>query len=150
MNKKWNNSALNCEAYSSFEVVSSNHWIVKGKIRLNLRKNATRTTTTVHYDWFLLNNWHIRDKYALTLGNKFSVQQKSETHTPNDEYDNFVNAHLEAAAECITTEQRTKPRVPRETLAVREIVRMWKIPPNAIGRTQTIPMPWNLKRHKMN
>ena len=25
INKKWNNSALNCEAYSSFEGVSSNH-----------------------------------------------------------------------------------------------------------------------------
>ena len=41
-------------------------------------------------------------------------------HTPNDEYENFVNAHLEAVAECIPPKQRTKPRVPWETLAVRE------------------------------
>ena len=33
----------------------------------------------------------------------------SETHTPNDEYENFVNAHLEAAAECIPMKQRAKP-----------------------------------------
>ena len=32
-----------------------------------------------------------------------------------------VNAHLEAAAEFIPTKQRTKSRVPWETLAVREI-----------------------------
>ena len=32
----------------------------------------------------------------------------------------FVNAYLEAAAECIPTKQRAKPRVPRETLAVRK------------------------------
>ena len=36
----------------------------------------------------------------LTLRNKFdALQEKSETHIPNDEYENFVNAHLEAAAE---------------------------------------------------
>ena len=36
INKKWNNSALNCEAYSSFEGVSSDHRIVTAKIRLSL------------------------------------------------------------------------------------------------------------------
>ena len=40
MNKKLNNSALNCKAYSTFEGVSSNHRIVKAKIRLSLRRNA--------------------------------------------------------------------------------------------------------------
>ena len=120
INQKWNNSALNCEAYSSFKGVSSNHRIVTVKIRLSLRRNTTRTTTTVHNDWSLLNNGDIRDKYALTLGNKFDVLQKTETHTPNDVYENFVNAHLEVAAECIPTKQRAKPRVPWETIAVRK------------------------------
>ena len=75
----------------------------------------------LYTDWSLLNNRDIRDKYALTLGNKFNAQQeKTETHTPNDEYENFVNAHLEVAAESIPTKQRTKPRVPLETLTVRK------------------------------
>ena len=38
INKKWKNSAMNCEAYSSFEGVSSDHRIVMAKIRLSLRK----------------------------------------------------------------------------------------------------------------
>ena len=64
--KKWKNSAMDCEAYSSFEGVSSDHQIVTAKIRLSLRKNATRTATTKHYDWALLNNNRdIRDKYVL-------------------------------------------------------------------------------------
>ena len=42
-----------------------------------------RTTTTVLYDLFLLNNEDIKDRYV---------------NTSNDEYENFVNAHLEAAA----------------------------------------------------
>ena len=41
INKKWNNSTVNCEAYSSFEGVSTNHRIITAKIQLSLRKNAT-------------------------------------------------------------------------------------------------------------
>ena len=121
INKKWKNSAMNCEAYSSFEGVSSDHRIVMVKIRLSLRKNTTRTSTTKHYDWALLNNRDIRDKYELELRNKFdALQEKTEKGTPNDEYENFVPAHLEAAVKCIPTKLRTNSRVPWETLAVRE------------------------------
>ena len=115
INKKWNNSALNCEKYFSFEGVSSDHRLVMAKIRLSLRRNATQTATTLHYDWSLLNNRDIRNKYTITLRNKFDAQQeKSETHTLNDEYEIFVNVHLEVAAECI----------PWETLAVRKSFQM--------------------------
>ena len=74
MNKKWNNSTLNYEPYSSFECVSSDHRIVTAKIRLSLRRNAARTITTIHYDWSLLNNRDISDKYTLILGNKFDIR----------------------------------------------------------------------------
>ena len=121
INKKWNNSTLNCEAYSSFEVVSSDHQIVTAKIRLSLRKNAARKTTAVHYDRSLFNNKDMRDKYTLTIRNKFyALQEIWETPTPNDEYENFVNAYLEAAAECLLTKERVKPRVSWEMLAVRK------------------------------
>ena len=84
-------------------------------------KNATRIATTKQYDWPLLNNRDIKDKYVLALRNKFdALQERTEIHTPNDEYENFVNAHLEAVAKCIPTKHRTKTRVPWETLAVRE------------------------------
>ena len=101
---KWKNSAMNCEAYSSFEGVSSDHRIVTAKIRLSLRKNAKRTATTKHYDWALLNNRDIRDKYVLELRNRFeTLQEKTKKSTPNDEYENFDNVHLEAATKCIPT-----------------------------------------------
>ena len=38
INMKWKNSAMNCEAYSPFEGVSTDHLIVTAKIRLSLRK----------------------------------------------------------------------------------------------------------------
>ena len=109
------------EAYYSFEGMSSDHRIVTGKMRLSLRKNATRTSTTKHYDWALLNNRDIKDKYVLELRNRLmTLQEKTEEGTPNDEYENFVNAHLEAAAESIPTQPRIKYRVPWETLEVKE------------------------------
>ena len=89
-NKKWINSTLNCKAYSSFEGVSSNHRIVTAKICLSLHRNAVQTTTTIHYNWSLLNNKDISNKHTLTLRNKFNAQQEiSETPTPNEEYENF-------------------------------------------------------------
>ena len=57
----------------------------------------------------------------LTLRNKFdALQEKTETHTLNDKYENFINALLEVAAECIPTKQRAKPRVPWEILVIRK------------------------------
>ena len=104
INKNWKNSAMKCEANSSFKGVSSDHRTVTAKLRLSLRKNATRTATTKHYDWALLNNRDIRDKYVLELRKRFeTLQEKTEKCTPNDEYENFVDAHLEAASKCIPT-----------------------------------------------
>ena len=79
INKKWKNSAMNCEAYSSFEGVSTDHRIVTAKIRLSLRKNVKRTVTTKYYDWALLNNRDIRDKYVLELRNRYeTLQERTE------------------------------------------------------------------------
>ena len=54
INRKWKNSAMNCEAYSSFEGVSSDHRIVTAKLRLSLRKKTPHgqrqlSTTTGPY-----------------------------------------------------------------------------------------------------
>ena len=49
-----------------------------------------------------------------------TLQETSESHTPNDEYENFVTAHMEAAAECIPTKWKVKIRVPLESLVVRK------------------------------
>ena len=45
----------------------------------------------------------------ITLRNKVdTLQEISKALTPNDEYENFVNAHMEEAAECIATKLRDK------------------------------------------
>ena len=89
-------------AFSSFENVSSDYRIVSAKISLNLRNNKTQTTKTTYYDWFLLNNRDIRDKYTITPRNIFdALQEIFETLTPNDEIENLVHTQIKAVAECI-------------------------------------------------
>ena len=84
-------------------------------------KECGPTIASVHYDCSLINNSDIRVEYILTQRNKFdALQEISETLTPNDKYENFVNAHFEVAAECIPTKQRVKPTVAWATLAVRK------------------------------
>ena len=79
INKKWKNSAMNCEAYSSFEGVSTDHRIVTAKIRLSLRKNAKRTATTKHYDWAQLNNKDIRIRIKKQIRNTTRKDGKKYT-----------------------------------------------------------------------
>ena len=44
--------------------------------------------------------------------NKFdTLPEISESHIPNDEYETFVNSHIEAASGCIPIEPRAKCRV---------------------------------------
>ena len=113
INKKGINTALKCETYPSFEGVSSDHRNVPAKIRLRLRRNVAQTTRRARCDWSLLNNNIISNKYTITLRNTFDARQEiSETSTPKDEHRNFVNVHIQAAAECIPTKLRTKHRVP--------------------------------------
>ena len=98
----------------------------------------------------LLNNRDIRDKYVLTQRNKFDAQQKTETHTPNDKHENFIHAHLEAAAECIPTKQRAKPRVLWETLAVKKKHANMKTASKYNRKNPTNINAQKLKKHKMN
>ena len=147
INEKWKNSAMNCEAYSSFVGESSDHRIVTAKIRLSLRENATRTATTKHYDWALLNNRDIRDKYVLELRNRFEkLQEKESKNTPNDEYENFVNAHFEAAPKCIPTKPITKYRAPWETEEVREKRALVKTASKSYRKNPTIDNSRILKK----
>ena len=142
---------MNCQAYFSFEDVSFDHRTVMAKIRLNLRRNTTRTKTTVHYERPLLNNRDIRYRFALTLRNKFNaLLEKTETHTPNDEYENVVNVHVEATAKCIASKQRTKPRAPWDTLVVRKKRPDVKTVSKYNRKNWTNTNARKLKRHKIN
>ena len=52
VNKKWRNTIKNCEAYSSFSSIGSDHRIITAKIKLSLR--TSRTPPREIYDWNVL------------------------------------------------------------------------------------------------
>ena len=142
INKKWKNSAMNCEVYSSSEGVSSDHRIVTAKIRLSLRKNATRTATTKHYDWALLNNRDIRDKYVLELRNRFETLQEKEEKIPQTTNMRISLTHSSRRHRSVfqqNLERNIEPHGKRKRLE--KNVHLWKLPPKAIGRTQQLQMP---------
>ena len=142
---------LNYEACSSFKGVSSNQRIVTAKIRLSTCRNKTQTAKITLYDLSSLNNRGIGNKYMIAVRNKFdNLQEASETLTPNSEYENFINTHMEAAAECIPTKPRAKHRVPWETLVIRKNKITWKLHPYVIKETHFVPMHRNLKRRNEN
>ena len=97
---------MNCEAYSTFEGVSSEHRIVSAKIRLSIRANKPKAASSPRYDSSpLLSNDHIRNRYTITVRNRFYHNQKdTDDHTPNSTYNNFVTDHSEAAVDSHPTE----------------------------------------------
>ena len=64
----------------------------------------------------------------------------------NDEYENFVNAHLEAASKCIPKKLRTKYRAPWETEGVREKRALVKTAPKSYRKNTTIANARILKK----
>ena len=121
INKKWRNSALNCEAYSTFLTVGSDHRVVTAKIRLSLRASKT-TNKKVRYNWsMLLEDNNVMKRYNLEVSNKFQLlMEKEESDSANNVYRNIVIAHQESSELHIPKKVRIKKDVPWESTEVIE------------------------------
>ena len=109
VNKKWINSVLNSEAYLAFRIVMVK---IRSSIRRIKKKNSQNHTLR-------LNNTNYR--YRVTVRNKSdSLLETYERRTPNDEYENFVTAYMDAATECVPTKPRTKCSFPWKSIVVRK------------------------------
>ena len=129
INRKWENSAMNCEAYSSFEGVSSDHRIVTAKVRLSLQKNATSKATTKPYDWALLNNRDIRDKYALELTGIYLKEQAEYIQNQIDKIrDSVEDRQSRIAWQTINEASRRKSTAKAKLKAAsqQERVKLWE------------------------
>ena len=110
--KKWINRAMNCEALSSFERVSSDNRIVLAKIHPSLRRNKKQKVKNIHYAWSSHTNRDINNK--CTVIRKSSIP--SSTHLKVifriGFIKNFVTAFMEAAVQCILNKSKARCRVP--------------------------------------
>ena len=145
INKKWINSVNNCEAYNTFEGVSSDHRIVTMKTKLSLRVSKNKSNTNMPFDWSHLKNTETIQKYAIALKNRFQALQEKEQPTNNSSYKNFVLAHKEAAEQHIPKKEKIKKKAPWEN---EDIIEKRKIVKALAKIKNKIPTRLNKKRHQ--
>ena len=122
INKKWVNSAKNCEAYHIEEGISSDHRIVTLKIILSLRANKMRTNIKTKYDWkHLVQNKDLQNQFSVALRNRYNVLQlENENKSADSAYQNFVKAHDETAQILIPKKEKRKQKAPWENDIIHE------------------------------
>ncbi|XP_072048490.1 uncharacterized protein [Amphiura filiformis] len=103
--KKWRNSLLNSEAYSSFASVGSDRRIVSAKMRLSLRKSKTAARRR-QYDWKLLStDSNLQKQYTIKVRNRFQpLENISETTT--EKYERLITAHTEATDKTVPVRKK--------------------------------------------
>ena len=118
LNKKWRNSARNCEAYSTFSSIGSDHWIVLVEIKLSLCANKKACKVTL-YNWSkLINDKDIQSQYSIAVKkNKFSLLISNEDGKQIDHklglsadliYNMLAKTHIDAAKETILRKTKCK------------------------------------------
>ena len=71
-----------------------------------------QTGEASRYDWSTPTNIDFRNQCTVSVQSQFDNLQKT-SDLPNEDYENFVTAHKEAAAKFIPTKPRGKCRVYR-------------------------------------
>jgi len=96
--KKWRNSVINSEAYSTFASMGSDHRIVSTRIRLSLRANGKSPPRRSKFDWSLFKgSLDLQEKYTVAVRNRFQALQEEEDVTDvTEKYECFVRANAEA------------------------------------------------------
>ena len=116
INDKWKNSGLNCEAYSTFCTVGSDHRIVTARLRLSLRQNKTSSLKKIRYDWSkLLTDNSIKNLYTVEVSNRYhALQDLEDFDGANKMYNNIISAHEGAAKAHIPVKNKEKRQTPWE------------------------------------
>ena len=66
LNNKWKNTLKNCEPYSSFSSIGSDHRVLTASLKLSLRKRHT-PAGRINYEWSLLRNSTLADHYTISV-----------------------------------------------------------------------------------
>ena len=108
--KKWHKSITNCESYSSFASLGSDHRIVTATVRLSLRASRKSTPRKPKYNWQELGkDQQLQARYAIEIRNRFTALQNEE-EDPTERYQYFIQANHEAAEKCLTKVKKTSRR----------------------------------------
>ena len=103
--RKWRNSILNAEPYSTFSSVGSDHRVVSMRVRLSLR--VPKPSPRIRYDWkAIANDPGLQTRYKEEVTRHF--QQLDEGADPTSEYRRFVAANEEATRMCVPVLEKTR------------------------------------------
>ena len=128
INKKWQNSATDCEAYSSFSSVGSDHRIITSTIKLKLRANKTKNQQQQKYNWkLLLDNTETQNEYKLVTQNQFDIlNREDDIQSADSIYKSIITAHEKATKSTVPTLPKRKKTCPWQKRNIednREIVK---------------------------
>ena len=103
--KKWRNSIMNAEPYSTFSSVGSDHRVVSMKVRLSLR--VPKPSPRIRYDWKAFSNDPgLQTRYTEEVRKHFQKLDKGAE--PSSEYMRFVAANEEATKLCVPMMERVR------------------------------------------
>ncbi len=103
--KKWRNSILNAEPYSTFSSVGSDHRVVSMRVRLSLR--APKPSPKIRHDWKAFSNDPgLQTRYTEEVRKRF--RQLDKGAEPSSEYRRFVAANEEVTRLCVPVMDRTR------------------------------------------
>ena len=120
--KKWRNSVKDTEAYNFFNSLGSDHRLVRTKLKLSLRKAASKPKK-VNYDWdeFKRDN-DLQKEFALEVRNRYSVLceedigQSSDHPDITNDYSNFASAIASTCDKNLPKRQRRRrPKIASDT-----------------------------------
>jgi hypothetical protein len=118
VNRKWLNSITNCEAYSSFESVNSDHRIVTANVRLSVRAHKPKKRTNIFRWDALRTDDNIHNRFAVTVKNRYeslcNEVSLDEPHINSERYKKMIQACKEAAEETIPKRQIIRTALPWE------------------------------------
>ena len=91
---------MNCEAYSSFSSLGSDHRAVTATVRLSLRAPRQKMVKREKYLWNqLVTDTQLQQQYAVEIRNKFQGLLENEDITAG--YERFIEANQAASEICL-------------------------------------------------
>lgn len=105
--RKWRNTVKNCEAYSSFQSIGSDHRVVIARVKLSLRTSRTPKRAPVP-DWSKLKtDTSLQERYSVEVKNRFDLLV-TESQTATERYQCFLDANNETSQLLLPKKEKKK------------------------------------------
>ena len=94
INQKWKNRIKNCEAYSSFSSIASDHQIVSARVKISFI--VKKKPGPPQHDRSALQDLTIMGQYNTCIRNRYYALSTEDTTDTSKDYKHFIKARIEA------------------------------------------------------